>query len=438
MSRSLSRPAFATTQPAPRGRLSRVRPSGLACAITLVVLALAPAAHAATVTEATSASTRFTVTFAALPGEVNDLTVSMSGQSVTFSDSGAPLTARAGCTATDAHTVSCPATSDAGGQVVVTLDDEDDTARVLWPDVDGRPDPPDLTINGGLGNDTLSGAGAQNLVDLEGDDGNDVVTGGDSGDVVEGGNGDDTVDGGPGDDVIDGGPGNDHLIGGPGRDDADYFNEKASIRVDLAAGTESSADGNDTLTGLENVDAGAGDDVLLGDGNANTLNGGDGTDTADGRGGNDTIDAERATGGAGDDHFEEPRLTSDCGPGRDVVRLEDTLSSGQGPVIPPSCEKVQLSTDVTFEPKRITRSGATLVMRLSGLRRGRPAIKVRDDHGTLLASGAAQVADGRSSTARLKLTAAGRRRLAAGGHPALRISVVFGGSSFSFGTRLSG
>lgn len=80
-------------------------------------------------------------------------------------------------------------------------------------------------INGESGNDTL--IGGDNLSNMDGgsgDDlvfghgGNDILAGGDGEDKLVGGDGNDRLDGGWGDDVLFGGAGNDVLIGGPGQD----------------------------------------------------------------------------------------------------------------------------------------------------------------------------------------------------------------------------
>jgi Ca2+-binding RTX toxin-like protein len=73
-----------------------------------------------------------------------------------------------------------------------------------------------MTIDGGAGNDLLTGGGGVNL--LIGGDGNDVLYGSAGDDVLLGGDGNDDLIGGAGDDVLVGGDGNDILNGGAGRD----------------------------------------------------------------------------------------------------------------------------------------------------------------------------------------------------------------------------
>jgi Ca2+-binding RTX toxin-like protein len=178
------------------------------------------------------------------------------------------------------------------------------------------------TINGGDGNDVLIG-GAGNDV-LNGGDGDDVITGGLGNDIINGGAGNDTINYTFGDriDTIDGGADFDTLIvlgtaaantldvffdgtsitnfdGGSvinvesiivnllgGVDTLNYGATTASVTVDLAAGT---ATGFTSIAGIENVTGGRGNDILIGDDNANRLNGGLGDDIITGGGGNDTL-----------------------------------------------------------------------------------------------------------------------------------------------------
>ena len=73
-----------------------------------------------------------------------------------------------------------------------------------------------MTIDGGGGNDLLTGGGGRNLI--LGGSGNDILYGGGGDDVLLGGTGNDDLFGGSGNDVLVGGDGNDILSGGSGRD----------------------------------------------------------------------------------------------------------------------------------------------------------------------------------------------------------------------------
>ncbi len=115
-------------------------------------------------------------------------------------------------------------------------------------------------------------------------------------DTLYGLGGDDTLIGGIGNDRLFGGLGDDGLFGGDGNDTVSYANAAGAVTVVLTnavsghtGGSASGADGNDTLTDIENIaGSGSGDDLTGNDG-ANILLGG---------GGNDVM-----TGGLGDDRY---------------------------------------------------------------------------------------------------------------------------------------
>jgi Ca2+-binding RTX toxin-like protein len=156
-----------------------------------------------------------------------------------------------------------------------------------------------LTVAGDPTDDTMNGTEfADNLGGLAG---NDTINGLGGDDVLNGGSGNDTLNGGEGDDVLDGGLGNDALNGGNGRDTADYRLASGGVTVNLATGTASGAAGNDTLSGIEDVQGSTYNDVLTGDGNANVLRGNGGIDTLNGGGGADTLIAGAPAESAADD-----------------------------------------------------------------------------------------------------------------------------------------
>lgn len=154
-------------------------------------------------------------------------------------------------------------------------------------------------IKGGAKNDILNGtAFADRMQGLGGHD------------ILRGYGGNDQLDGGNGDDRLIGGAGSDTLDGGGGVDTADYSDRTTRVEVTFSSPTQNSygsgtareydAAGNlvgtDTLTGIENVTGGSGNDYIWGDGAANVLQGGAGDDEIVGYSGNDRIE-----GGAGDD-----------------------------------------------------------------------------------------------------------------------------------------
>jgi Ca2+-binding RTX toxin-like protein len=167
-----------------------------------------------------------------------------------------------------------------------------------------------VTINAGVGNDTVRGGAAADT--LNGQDGDDTILGNNGNDTIAGGAGNDTITGGGGSDSLIGGDGNDTIVadstdafiaGGTGIDTV-TITDAGAVNLNLTARTieiVNSGGGADTLdaTGFGSavtVNAGLGDDTVRGGAVGDTLNGQDGNDTISGNGGNDTI-----TGGLGND-----------------------------------------------------------------------------------------------------------------------------------------
>jgi Ca2+-binding RTX toxin-like protein len=98
-----------------------------------------------------------------------------------------------------------------------------------------------------------------------------------------------------GDDVLDGGKGNDVLDGGEGIDTASYATSASAVTVNLSTALSSGGAGKDSLVSIENVIGSAFRDVLIGDGGANNLRGGDNNDSIDGGAGDDVMAGEAGT-----------------------------------------------------------------------------------------------------------------------------------------------
>ena len=134
----------------------------------LCALALFPAGALAA-----TAHTRIKrVFYEAAPGEVNKLTISLSGGTYTLSDPGVTITAQPACASAGAA-VTCPAAAIIG-----------------------------ITANAGDGADSITNATATPST-LSGGDGNDSLAGGTGNDTLRGNKGVDTHTGGAGDDFID-------------------------------------------------------------------------------------------------------------------------------------------------------------------------------------------------------------------------------------------
>ena len=178
---------------------------------------------------------------------------------------------------------------DSGGTDLIDVSHVDVVQRLVltpgtWSSVGGG------IKNLGIGSATTienarTGGGADDLV------GNAVDNG------LDGGAGADHLWGGYGNDTLIGGPGGDRLDGGPDIDMASYAGSSAAVSVYLSGGAGLTGDaGGDTLVGIENVTGSRFNDGLVGDGNANLLDGGDGSDALVGGGGADVL-----IGGEGDD-----------------------------------------------------------------------------------------------------------------------------------------
>ena len=290
-----------------------MRASLLAVAAALLA-AVGPAAACA----ASVSVVRSTVTFEALPGEANDVTVLRTPRVVRVLDAGATALPGAGCRSRGANAVEC----DAAGvrRIVVLAGDGDD--------------------------EVVTSVGTETVI--RGGDGDDLLEGGEGPDMLDGGRGDDVLLGGNGPDVLDGGPGADDLSGG--REDADVLDLDSvtyprtgpvRVTVDGVADDGEPGEGDNVRPDVEAVLGGRGDDVLVGNGETmNALFGGGGNDRLLGLGGEiDLLFGERGddvlVGGAGTDlvagGWGDDRV--DAGAGADLVdgaRGDDTLFGGPG------------------------------------------------------------------------------------------------------------
>jgi Ca2+-binding RTX toxin-like protein len=156
----------------------------------------------------------------------------------------------------------------------------------------------DDVLDGGASDDRLNGGAGDDI--LDGGDNNDRLNGGGGDDVILDGSGDDRVNGGAGDDTVVAGSGSDVFNGGRGYDSIDFSNASGALDINLGQrSVVSLTDGDDRITGFEQVTGSAFDDTITGSNRGGeTLVGGAGDDVIRGLRGDDTL-----TGGDGADTF---------------------------------------------------------------------------------------------------------------------------------------
>jgi Ca2+-binding RTX toxin-like protein len=200
--------------------------------------------------------------------------------------------------------------------------------------VDGGDDGDELF--GGGGTDTLMGGSGQDVLaggpggdSLHGGDGIDTLRGGDVVDVgadgddkLYGEGGNDVLHGGPGDDLVDGGLGADDMHGEDGRDTASYEGRTTRIAVafDGKANDGQRGERDNVASDVEDVLGGLLADTLTGDARDNALDAGLGDDYIIGAGGRDAL-----IGGRGIDVLrarDGVRDVVSCGPGLDLAIVD--------------------------------------------------------------------------------------------------------------------
>ena len=186
--------------------------------------------------------------------------------------------------------------------------------------------------NTGWGTDTLA-----NIENIKSGRGSDKLFGNSTANALLAGAGNDTLSGGAGNDSLDGGRGKDTAL----------FSGAAKVTVNLAkTGGQNTGHGTDTLTGIENVTSGRGDDVLSGDNKANVLASNGGNDLLKGANGNDLLG-----GGVGNDTLNGGvgRDTMKGGNGDDLFLVDnarDKVLGGKGHDLVKSSAKFTLGGDV--------------------------------------------------------------------------------------------
>jgi Ca2+-binding RTX toxin-like protein len=335
--------------------------------VFLLALLLAAPAQAATV-KADAECDHFCsveLTYAAAPGEVNDLTITHAQDGIVqFHDAGATVT---GCTAVDASTVRCQGGLDGDTtHVDADLGDGDDTFHG------------DASVDGGPGSDLLVSATGADFVDRDGAEPDRYV--------------------------------------GPAR--VDYGFRRDDLRIDLRAGRVM-PDG-DTLQAVSEVAAGSGDDVLIGSDHRDVLTGGYGSDRLLGLGGDDELATGVDRGGDVDDEGRG-RDVVEGGAGNDTITVTSRHDAGNVLRCGSGRDDLDLIQREDFVSGDCERIGVGESSRVRIFPRGR--VFIRDpDRGRLVArSGHLVVARG---TGKLALNAAGRALLARRGRLKVSVSLL--------------
>ena len=292
-----------------------------AAGVAACLILAAPAAASTIGVEANTILNGTAVVYRAAPGEANAFSDAGFPSTVFhFQDIGSAvaITPIAPCVAdpnapADPRFAQCPTAGITG--IGAFLGDSSDVGVA-----DVRSTLPVL-LDGGADNDSLSGAG-----------GNDLLLGGTGNDTLLGEGGDDILDGGPGADDLNG---NGELTADLGFDIADYGDRVAGVTVTLDGLRNDGEPGEGDLLTVEmdDVNGGSGADTIVGDAKQNLLIGNDGPDTLTGGGESDVLD-----GGNGNDTIlarDGIADTIDCGPGADAVTA-DTVDVVVG------CEAVDL------------------------------------------------------------------------------------------------
>ncbi len=182
-----------------------------------------------------------------------------------------------------------------------------------------------ITLNGGNGNDTLTGDTAADT--LNGDAGDDTLLGKAGADILNGGDGNDTFD------EEAASNGGDTFNGGNGTDTVDYSARTALVHVTMdgvAADDGAAMEADNVKADVENILGSAYDDVITGNALNNRIKGNAGNDTLAGGAGDDTFDEGAAasggdiiTGGLGVDTVDYSARTAAL-----TVTLNATAVSG--------------------------------------------------------------------------------------------------------------
>jgi Ca2+-binding RTX toxin-like protein len=333
----------------------------ITCAVALAVGALAALPHpaAASTVSVTGSGSNKTFTYTAGTGEANVLEIARElpgepNEEWRIFDPGAVIVPGPGCEVRPSLGIWCQRAASA----VIDLKDLDDT-------IQNGPPPVSAQVFGGEGKDLLTGS-----------DEADTLSGGPGNDEIRDGLGADTTGGGAGDDLFFNFGGADDIIGGEDEDTVAYGERSGvsrtapvSASLDGLANDGETGEGDDIGSDVENLIGGNGNDVLVGDDDANELSGdfdgyyASGSDQLDGRGGADVLvggggDGDVLTGGSGDDDLLDERGSTTLNGGTGADRLRAPVGSPQGSVFAGGDGTDTLTYELNFFPVDVTLNGA--------------------------------------------------------------------------------
>jgi Ca2+-binding RTX toxin-like protein len=380
------------------GASAALRRVGAVCAlVTLGALAVASPASASIVSLSFDGDAVFISGDDSGPADTDFVTVSLSGGTITVTDTGAGgATASSGppggCTQVNPTTVTCPADPPDPGTPPFPRGPVREISAFLGGDNDTftTSAPFDASVNGGDGNDALQGG--PNRDNLSGGEGDDILNGGDGDDDLEGGGGADS----PG--------GNDILIGAGGTDEAVY-SRAVSVAVSLNGLADDGQAGEADNVQTEVVRGGFGNDLLVGDNGPNTLIGRDGADILAGLDGTDALRGRNGddvlNGGKGRDDLE-------CDIGLDIA-----LADGDDVVLA-DCERA--GARITGETASVKRNKTRVAVECPAAEtvtcKGK--VKLLSD-GKKVGTGKFKIGDGKTKRAKVKLNKKGAKELSSAG-----------------------
>jgi Ca2+-binding RTX toxin-like protein len=285
-----------------------------------------------------------TARYWASPGEVNDVTATLSGGKVTFTDSTGVTTHPDGtfggsfCSGDGRNVITC-SHPDGIDAIEIRLEDQADK---------------------GTNNTALPG-------DLTGDTGpssdHDVIVGGSGPDYIDGANGNDTITGNGGSDELIGGGNNDIVHGNAGNDDitGDLSGDPSGSNTLYGdAGNDTIVSSEHLLTGFaQQVYGGTGNDFLYGAGGPDTITGGDGIDLLDP---SEDNGADYVSGGADKDVVDYLSNNSNWGV---TVTLDNVANDGPTQLTKNDNVKSDIET-VWGSPKNDSLTGNSGAQTLNG------------------------------------------------------------------------